>query len=652
MNSESERKEAALALQRLAASVRDLMPRFVNLQPDGSGSPHMLALRDTFTAFPTPAEVLFIDGTGFPDRRNGNAVRTLIRFDMTQPRTCAVKFAASVAATDLPSHRDMLKEQFGVADSLWQPISDLSFVSSWCDFNYTFLAPYDIRNEPEKCAIEFANWISMDSNFKEMFLSEPDFNAKYRLQPDPVLLAEELLRIDFRTGTPSCHVLRRYTLQELQENVADVQLIAQVPESVREVIRRAKKLYIYGFFEYAFFTVAAHYAYGRQRMTIRDRGGIWHYRFKADGREYSGTTDLAATRQNVNRALAIELEHRQALMEGRRPTRKLIVRQFSDAADEFLVWAEVEYRAHPNSFKRIKTSFTSLKEFFGTKPASLVNDAAIEQYKVWRFTEHEVRAVTLRHDLHALSVFFGYAIKQNWARDNPVRDVDIPSDAEAVRIHVITAAEEKEYFARAAKNRNLWDLARLMRNQGMRPEEVLALGKADIDLERGTLLIRTGKTPAARRTLNLTAESKSILARRVSPTIPPKATKKAKQRIERAQASPWVFPSPSRPGQHILRLNRAHDAVCLGNKKRAHLSFVLYDWRHTFATRLAESGVDLARVTSGELFTARDAPSFHTTSCIRPKLAKPKKSNFSPDLLDGLFASTPTRSFATSPVQT
>jgi integrase len=218
----------------------------------------------------------------------------------------------------------------------------------------------------------------------------------------------------------------------------------------------------------------------------------------------------------------------------------------------------------------------------------------IEQYKVWRFKEHAVRDVTVRHDLHALSVFFAYAIKRNWARENPVRDIDIPSDAEAVRIHVITPSEEKEYFASAAKNRNLWDLARLMRNQGMRPEEVLALKKTDVDLDRGTLLVREGKTPAARRTLDLTAESKSILARRISLPIPAKASKKVLQRIQRAQTSPWIFPSAKRPGQHILRLNRAHDAVCAGNNKRASLSFVLYDFRHTFATRLAQASVDLA----------------------------------------------------------
>ena len=55
-------------------------------------------------------------------------------------------------------------------------------------------------------------------------------------------------------------------------------------------------------------------------MTLRNRGGIWHYRFKLDGKEYSGTTDLAATRQNTTKAQDIEREHRLALTRvGTRP---------------------------------------------------------------------------------------------------------------------------------------------------------------------------------------------------------------------------------------------------------------------------------------------------------------------------------------------
>jgi hypothetical protein len=61
----------------------------------------------------------------------------------------------------------------------------------------------------------------------------------------------------------------------------------------------------------------------------------------------------------------------------------------------------------------------------------------------------------LRHDLHARSRVFGYVMKQPWTRDNPVHRVGIPSDAEAVRIHVLRADEEKHYFRRAIKHKDL-----------------------------------------------------------------------------------------------------------------------------------------------------------------------------------------------------
>lgn len=46
-------------------------------------------------------------------------------------------------------------------------------------------------------------------------------------------------------------------------------------------------------------------------MPLRERNGIWHYRYKLDGREYSGTTDLAATKQNTRAAQDEESKHRQ-----------------------------------------------------------------------------------------------------------------------------------------------------------------------------------------------------------------------------------------------------------------------------------------------------------------------------------------------------
>jgi integrase len=171
-----------------------------------------------------------------------------------------------------------------------------------------------------------------------------------------------------------------------------------------------------------------------------------------------------------------------------------------------------------------------------------------------------------------LSVFFNYAIKLRWTRDNPVRRVEIPSDAEAVRIHVLSVEEEKHYFLLAAKHRDLHDLGRLIINQGMRPEEVLALSRLDVNLERGQLQVRAGKSAAARRALDLTPESRESLALRMT------------------GETPWIFPAPRKPGHHISRLNNAHDAVCA----KGGFSFVLYDLRLTFATRIAEAGVDFA----------------------------------------------------------
>ena len=75
-------------------------------------------------------------------------------------------------------------------------------------------------------------------------------------------------------------------------------------------------------------------------MTLRKRNGKWHYRFKLDGREYSGTTDLADTARNETLARQLESEHRKALVEGRTPIRRLVVREFEEAAEEFLAGAK------------------------------------------------------------------------------------------------------------------------------------------------------------------------------------------------------------------------------------------------------------------------------------------------------------------------
>src|SRR5438105_9842125 len=99
----------------------------------------------------------------------------------------------------------------------------------------------------------------------------------------------------------------------------------------------------------------------------------------------------------------------------------------------------------------------------------------------------------------------------------------------------------------------------------------------------GTILITSGKTAAARRILPLTPRARAVLESRWNEVGKP--------------AEGWVCPAPTKSGhadhstvkkQHIRAL-----------KPSGVRPFVLYSLRHTFLTRLAESGCyawSLARI--------------------------------------------------------
>ena len=294
-----------------------------------------------------------------------------------------------------------------------------------------------------------------------------------------------------------------------------------------------------------------------------------HYRFNIAGREYAGSTGLLATEDHRKAAQRYERTQRELVKKGRECETP---RDFAAAAGEFVAWCkDVEYRQKPSTAERIRVSFASLVSFFGEKPLVSIGPGEIERYKTHRIQINAVKDVTLRHDLHALSLFFQYAQKMRWRDGNPVRELSIPSDTGAVRMHPLSAEEEKAYFKSAyqitdrAGRRNVYDVSKVLIDQGCRPEEIMAASKCDFDPESGTLYIRGGKSRAAKRTLYLTPVVVGILAARLK------------------TEGPWLFPSERYSGHHITKLNNSHDRVC----REAGVSFVLYDLRHTFGTRQA-----------------------------------------------------------------
>lgn len=320
-------------------------------------------------------------------------------------------------------------------------------------------------------------------------------------------------------------------------------------------------------------------------MPLRAKNGKWHYRFKLNGESITGATDLAATDANRTRAEKAEKARRDAILKGAEPAKRQRKRGFTEASEDFMQAVRVDHRDKPNTIRRIETSLASLRVYFGGRHVSAIRPADVQRYKVWRLSGDEhisaVQPVTVRHDLDALSKFFRWAITDELCTCNPVAAVDKPSTEDAVRMHIVTPAEEMEYFARcdARGYRNLSDVARLILEQGCRPDEVMRLERSAVDLERGRITVawarrgkREGKTSAARRTLKLTPAARAIVERRM------------------LLAGRWLFPSPKRPGEPLTKLNGPHDKVCA---MAPALPIVLYDFRHTFATRAVERGMSL-----------------------------------------------------------
>ena len=96
-----------------------------------------------------------------------------------------------------------------------------------------------------------------------------DFNKKYGLVAEPVLddaavlspdsLSSMFVRVD--TGLMA-------SLNDVQTALAQILLIPQVPESVSSTFRIAKRLYLFGRFEYRFYTVSHRYAFGAIEAAI------------------------------------------------------------------------------------------------------------------------------------------------------------------------------------------------------------------------------------------------------------------------------------------------------------------------------------------------------------------------------------------------
>jgi integrase len=162
------------------------------------------------------------------------------------------------------------------------------------------------------------------------------------------------------------------------------------------------------------------------------------------------------------------------------------------------------------------------------------------------------------------------------------------------RERVITPEEEARYLAAAPEP--LVSIASVLSDTGMRPEECFRLPWENVTWlngRNGALLVARGTTAAARRVIPMTPRVRAILeARWIAADKPEEG---------------WVWPAPTRSGhvepsslrkQHARTFKILAEEAAKRNEKPVRPS-VLYSLRHTFLTRLGESGCDawtLARI--------------------------------------------------------
>ncbi len=302
-------------------------------------------------------------------------------------------------------------------------------------------------------------------------------------------------------------------------------------------------------------------------MSVYKRGGVYWYEFWFRGQRFRQSTGL----NNKTAALRAEAIRKAELAEGRagfaQKKRCPVFEGFVN--DEFLPWSEKQHEAHPRTHKRYKVSSKPLITHFGKLPLDVISPAQVEKFKVER--AEDISSAGTNRDLAALRMMLNFAIRQGYLQRNPLVGIKFLAEGPGC-MRVVSHAEQKSYLA--AANPLLRDVAVLMLETGMRPEEVFRIRLENVHLQRRYLFVPNGKTRFARRNVPLTDAAVEVLQRR----------------IITAKES-YLFPQRDDPTQPLRSLQKPH-ASALKLAKIAPC-FRIYDLRHTFGSRLAMAGVDL-----------------------------------------------------------
>ncbi len=327
-------------------------------------------------------------------------------------------------------------------------------------------------------------------------------------------------------------------------------------------------------------------------MSLYKRNGTWWFGFAVDGKRYQQSTH----QKNKNVARDMESAFRTAVVKGEVGiTERKKIPGFKAAMADFLTWANQDHQMASSTADRYRYSSLALLSFFGDKSLDKITPDEVEKYKAARLnqfvtarskdgrkvTKKPIQPATVNRELACLRAMFNHTIKSGVLLTNPISKTaakTLHEDNEQTR--VISYDEQTKYLVKATPM--LRDVATIMLETGMRPEEVFRIQSENVHLAENYLFNPYGKTKAAKRRIKLTATAKSILAVRMKAA--------AERATEEKDSGVFLFPCETDATRPLPGIQSAH-ARALRESKVA--SFRLYDLRHTWATRAVEAGIDL-----------------------------------------------------------
>ena len=309
-------------------------------------------------------------------------------------------------------------------------------------------------------------------------------------------------------------------------------------------------------------------------MSIYKRGEVYWYKF-----QFNGILIRESTKQGNDKiARHMEAAHRTSLAKGEVGIReKKVVPTLTEFCEKrFEPW--VKFTTAPKTwFDFYRVGLRAMK---GYRPLSslkldeITSENAAEFGAQRRAQKGGLQVSTVNSSLRVLRRVLRQAAE--WGLLQAVPKIKM-LPGERHRERVLSAEEEARYLAAAPKP--LASIAAVLADTGMRPEECYRLRWETITWvngRNGTLLVTHGKTKAARRVLPFTPRVRAVLQTRW-------------ERAGRPEEG-WVWPATTKSG-HVepCSLKRQHRKALRLSKVRP---FVLYSLRHTFLTRLGESGCD------------------------------------------------------------